>query len=1143
MNDYQVGKMQSHTSQGAVNVANSEMMPHRIVRASAGAGKTYQLTVRYLMLLRAGTAADEILATTFTRKAAGEILGRVLGRLAKAVVSEKERAALSKDLAREALHPDLGKPVSESECLGLLRALTAKLHRLNISTLDSFFQRVASSFRFELGLPVDPVVTDEGSTLAKHIRMQAIEAMLGEVAGRYVENESAEGDMQTLLRLLKELHHDAAKRSVTEAIDNIVVDLYGLYREVPDQAKWSMIAVGEEMAGRLDESALQASIQRLEGLVDYLPMTKTGKPNGNWLKAWDKSVFAARRGDWLMLAGSGLVKAVCDHEKGGKFYGKELEGEVAAVYELIGRHVRAEVARMLHVQTLATYQLLKDFDRHYVRIRDQHGVVLFSDITHKLSRYLPAQDTALLTEMYYRLDGQVKHLLLDEFQDTSREQWAVLEPMAEEMTAWTDGALSRSFFCVGDTKQAIYGWRGGYVGLFDQVEALPGLDDPQARMRLDMSFRSSQVVLDAVNQVFDGLAGVDVLDGMGMTKQAWEGMFDSHKAGNKELPGYVELISSRQKGNHQSDDQDDSEFGPSDEHEVFVAEKIKFLAAKHPDRSIGVLVNRNSTVNRLLFELQKLGIKASGEGGSSIANHPAVAAILSALMLADHAGDTVAAFHVLNSPVGQVLAMKEMSPSTCERISNHIRDTMLRVGMANTLARWGAALTKTCDDLSMRRLEQLVGLAERYEQEHQGAGLMLEMLRLSRFVSYIQTVRVEDASVAQVRVMTLHQSKGLEFDVVVMAELDQGMKFRWPAVVLRDSQTDEVRAVFRSGNDEMRLYVNAVWAAFELKKQEQWREELCKLYVGMTRAKHALHMIVKEKKQKKSGSSASGGSSFAAVLCDTLANDADDSSAPDRILYAHGDGAWDQSCNKVETAESFNQQLDDDVDVVGQLHSRLQKADDDVARSWVAVSPSSLESAGTVRAEELLSIEVMDDSGRQFGTLVHEWFSVIGFWGEDDGEGLVTGVEGMTDERLLVVADDIVNMADAEMLEKAIAFRRIFEKQAVREVLSRRANGEKDELWRERRFAVRIEGGKLMRGAFDRVVVHRDRSGQVKGATLIDFKTDRVEKEGDVEQHMATYRPQVEAYRGALVKMLGIDREDVRVKLVFTGKGIVQDVD
>ena len=104
--------------------------PNVVIRASAGTGKTYQLSNRYLQLAADGQPPEQVLASTFARKAAGEILGRVLVRLAEAALDETARRELTRAIERE---------LSPADCHRLLKKLVGELHRLRIGTLDSFF--------------------------------------------------------------------------------------------------------------------------------------------------------------------------------------------------------------------------------------------------------------------------------------------------------------------------------------------------------------------------------------------------------------------------------------------------------------------------------------------------------------------------------------------------------------------------------------------------------------------------------------------------------------------------------------------------------------------------------------------------------------------------------------------------------------------------------------------------------------------------------------------------------------------------------------------------------------------------------------------------------------------------------------------
>ena len=201
-----------------------EKVPHKLIRASAGSGKTHALTSRYLSLLRRGAAVDSILATTFTRKAAGEILGRVVTRLLKATRGEPDAGPGSPPL------------MPADEAAALLHRLAERLHRVNISTIDSFFHRLGQAFRMELDLPLEPRLIDEGSAEAEALRREAIEAVLAEAA---TDDEA----FVALLDLLRRLDHGKAGRSVTDAIERIVRDHAEVYRQAPDRAVWTALEV------------------------------------------------------------------------------------------------------------------------------------------------------------------------------------------------------------------------------------------------------------------------------------------------------------------------------------------------------------------------------------------------------------------------------------------------------------------------------------------------------------------------------------------------------------------------------------------------------------------------------------------------------------------------------------------------------------------------------------------------------------------------------------------------------------------------------------------------------------------------------------------------------------------------------------
>ncbi len=1057
--------------------------PHLLIRASAGSGKTYRLSSRYLRLLRYGASPTSILATTFTRKAAGEVLGRVITRLAEAIDDPGKRSELAAATG--------GGELTQAQCLTMLRSLADALHRLSVVTIDGFFNRVARTFAFELDLPPDPLIVDESHPVVARLREQAIEAMLGEAADQ--------DDIPGLVTLLRQFHHDHAARSVTQALDEIITKTYEIYREAPDSEVWAVLEPGNS----LNADELKQAIKRLEEAVENLP------DNKNWHKGFHSNLSAAKKHNWEAFLNSGLAKALAKGET--TYYRKDIPKPLVKVFRPLVDHARVELIRRVANQTRATFDLLSRFHRHYTRLRRQHGVLLFSDLTHKLARELPGLGEGVWEDLYYRIDGRVKHLLLDEFQDTSLAQWAFLSPIAQETRASAEG--DRSMLIVGDAKQAIYGWRGGVAELFDTVEKELQLE-PENIQSLAHSYRSSQVVLDTVNRVFSGLSSCpSLLENDEQTAKRWEGHFETHSA-IKDIPGYVRLETSpaepdsEQAGSDESDTDEDADLPSS--HARFVAERVHELYDRPGGAgSIGVLVRTNKAASRLIYEIGQLGVPVSGEGGGSLLDSPAVLAMLSALKMADHPGDTASAFHVFNSPLGRVVGLQSLEPNDRKDTALHIRQKLISRGYAQTLADWTQAVASDCDARGLTRLTQLIELAETFD--------VSDGLRPGRFVQLAESASVTEPSPADVRVMTIHGSKGLEFDTVVLGELDKGFNFETPLMVERSGPTEPIIGVYRYAAEEIRKLHSRYEQAYQHHRATRLMDDLCALYVAMTRARQGLYMIVRPRKENKKGLRKRS-LSFGSILCDALC-EIEEHPRGNQLLYEHGNPDWACQASMKEMPEETEARVEP---------IELASTEDQPRRFRPMVSPSS-KAGGVRQAQDLLDIATDSHDARRYGTMIHAWMEQIGYLDED----------GKPDEnRLREIALKIRPGESDDWLNERVAwFGRLLDGDTAQQMLTRRGAST---VWREKNFAV-WDGNELMRGCFDRVTIFTDDTGRTVRAELLDFKTDRVE-EGDTAALVEHYQPQIRAYARGLSKLLNIPITAIEARLWFVGTDQLADV-
>ncbi len=280
--------------------------PHLRILASAGSGKTYALTTRYMRLFAKQRPVHSILASTFTRAAAGHIRDDVLNTLAQAASDPKKRKDFNERL-------DIGE-FSEKDIIKLLRKLTQSLHSLQIRTLDSFFGSVVRCFSLELGVPLASDIVDE-HRIAK-LRAEAIRLMLDE------------RQPQDLINLLRAITQGNSDRSVMRSIDSVVDELYEVYCQADPKA-WECVP---QLKGRLSQVKLTEAIDDLANCE--LPTDKK-----QLCTAWISDIAKSRNQDWFGLIKAGLAIKIISGENMYRKY--EFEPELIAAYKPIVDHAKA----------------------------------------------------------------------------------------------------------------------------------------------------------------------------------------------------------------------------------------------------------------------------------------------------------------------------------------------------------------------------------------------------------------------------------------------------------------------------------------------------------------------------------------------------------------------------------------------------------------------------------------------------------------------------------------------------------------------------------------------------------------------------------------------------------------------------------
>lgn len=1073
--------------------------PHIIVRASAGSGKTFRLTNEFIGRLFDGEDPAGLLATTFTRVAAGEILHRVLQRLSTGVTDANERAEMSEFIK--------GHEITAQRCAEVLERLISQLHRLSILTIDSFFSRLASSHSFELGLPVAYRLLPEDED--------------NELRERTVDKTISESPIQETVELLRLLQGQGVQTHTHRAIMDIIRSGYAMYLATnEDPTAWKAIhPTGTPMqTGEIDRA-----ITRLEDAE--LPTTAKGEVNKNWSKGLHTTLETIRDRDWKAFFEKGFgnsIRVRPDSEEHAYYYKKELPAQLQEELMPIFDHAAHELTTEHYERTIATFALLQRFDALYTSAKMNGGMLNFDDPPRLLNE---ANVTGDLQHLYYRLDSTLRHVLLDEFQDTSMPQFNLLAPILDELFSQNEDG--RSVFVVGDVKQSLYAWRQAEPKLLGaMIDRWETLNE----QTLSKSWRSSSIVLDGVNRIFDRLpVNLAMINPMGaegkelpkhvesarigrIAAKAWDDQYDEHEAA-KDLPGHVSLRVAER----------DEESDPDPLSEVLwsCAISVAEAQAQCPDASIAVIVREGKNIYPLLSRLKKLGVDACEDRGNPLVDSPCVAAAVSMLSLIEHPGNSAALYHVRSTPLGMALGIqtsKQIYP-----ITSRLRNRVMDEGCVSVLCDWLSLCANSMDERGHTRFKQLIELAGDLQDEGKPDPTTLARVAQER--------RIDEPGQSPVRVITIHRSKGLEFDVVVLPLLDKKWQVRSGSLLSqRDEPLDPISHVSISPTEIMRSIHPGLQSIHEHAMLQQVNEELCCLYVAMTRAKRSLQMIVAEDKNGRENIAPSNLSLCPAHIVHT-AMAKDIPCVQGTVLYEDStDDPWYLGIESQSAAEESHPKL---TSVSLKTRSSKQVS----SGQLMTAAPSSIHSDTPINASSLLDSSPAGELARQFGLCVHACFELIDWTDETP-----------IDPQALASRLSDLRYADAAIADTVVEVMASLSHTGIERLLNKslwiedHLNATDCTVQHEHPFAARLTINaqeRLVQGRFDRLVLGwtSDSPPRVCCAQIVDYKTDREAiglNETQLTELASRHQTQMGAYRQAVGTIYRLDDEQIEVVLLYT---------
>ncbi|KNE16645.1 RecB-like helicase [Helicobacter pylori] len=428
------------------------------LKASAGSGKTFALSVRFLALLFKGANPSEILTLTFTKKATAEMKERILDYLKilqKENLEDEKEKEKSQNILKELeekyrLDPNL---VQNSAQKIYQRFLNAEIR---ISTIDAFFQSILRKFCWFVGLSANFEVNED----TKVHQQQLNESFLSALNGEQLEELS--------VFIAQCLSYDSyTSDSVLERLRFLKNKLY--------------LFDSNEKELAFDEEGF---LEKLRSLNQQIQSIET---------ASDRAKTAIKCDSFRGFLNSSLTWL----KKKSEYHDfKKLKNEIPTL-ESECEEIENDLKRYYEAREIALFKKFPKFIQLYDKATSKIQALDFDAIKDKVHALLKGYEEVPAEFFYFRLDSRIAHILIDEFQDTSLNDYKILAPFIDEIKAGIGQAKwHRSVFFVGDVKQSIYAFRGSFSSLFESIAKDFYHDN------LQFNHRSSPLIINYVNTIF-----------------------------------------------------------------------------------------------------------------------------------------------------------------------------------------------------------------------------------------------------------------------------------------------------------------------------------------------------------------------------------------------------------------------------------------------------------------------------------------------------------------------------------------------------------------------------------------------------------------------------------------------------------------
>ena len=1130
-------------------IAAIESTGKTLVSASAGSGKTTVMIEKIIRFIKAGGNVSEILAVTFTKKAAAQMKEKLSKALIEAInesdVTPERRAFLKKQLA--------------------------EVPMADISTIHAFCAKLLRTHFFAAGVDNNFRIIGSDDAEGTVLQNEALDELLEE------GYESGDEEFSHLLSVYWRKNNDYTLRKIfVSTYDDIRsrADYREYLAKSGDYDEQTFEEICKDLKKKLDEkcryyrelvederayfSDVEKSPQRaicdetmgyLEEMIaapDYFSALRVEKPafSKNTAKKLDEEkAFHANRIKFLKER---VVDSVESEQKGMGSKAEELEKFLTSA-----RTAKALASYLLH------------FDEKYGRLKAERGVLDYNDLEHKALALLQGE------EVRNEIRGKYAYVFVDEYQDVNPVQEAIVSAVSGE-----------NLFLVGDVKQAIYGFRGSKSKFF--VEKQAQFENGEGEnLYMSRNFRSSDKVLDAVNKQFTlamtpRVCDVDYARGSVMERGGRYELHDGRvcvhflpKEEKKaaERRGVYSVRSEAILGENGSED------GESASAKLIRAVVEKELKSKYydPDKGeyrnvqysdIAVLSRKKKGLIEKTVEALSESIPVTAASAVNICEFSEIKTLMDMLSLVDNAEQDVPLCSALLSAVGNCNAddlasvrlaypkeyafrnaCKKYAAEKSDETAEKLRKFYAYFEELRTLSRVldaGELLLRVLSDTRMEAdlLTRINGVAalkriHRFIEE----ATTPEPLCVHEFLDRLRDLNYEidyseNGGENSVKVLTMHSSKGLEYPIVILDNLSESFT--------RRGAPDEVYveekyglAPFAFNGERMIKSGTVLRRLHERREGESSRSDSLNLYyVALTRAKYGLHMIFKDRTlmaDVKYAQSFADFTDFSAWQAYIVDDDAFEVPVQDRDpLVFRPD---ETLARKIMGAFTWQYPFH------GYENLPVKSS------ATQLLAPLATEPQDTLQLfDEGESYETKGETSKEVGIAYHAFLENFDFdlLYREDGEkrsreelgALVEEMrnEGGRVEMKLLSSDKLVDILSNSAFAR-LRGKRLYKEQQflvslpVRDTYAKREDADP--------ILAQGEEEMIYQGAIDLLAIGEDGETQI-----IDYKFSK----GSAAYLRAHYRPQLELYRQAAAKILRIPPEKIRCSIINIYHGFEVDI-